>query len=60
MDKFKVQGRIAGSAPVAVIDIGSNSVRLVMYEREARAPVPMYNEKHLCGLGKGVGGNRQT
>lgn len=55
MDKFKTQGRINGSAPVAVIDIGSNSVRLVMYEREARAPVPMYNEKHLCGLGKGVG-----
>ena len=54
MDKFKVQGRICGSDPVAVIDIGSNSVRLVMYEREARAPVPMYNEKQLCGLGKGV------
>ncbi len=55
MDKFHNQGRINGSAPIAVIDIGSNSVRLVMYEREARAPVPMYNEKHLCGLGKGVG-----
>ena len=53
-DKFKIQGRIEGSAPVAVIDIGSNSIRLVMYEREARAPVPMYNEKQLCGLGKGV------
>ncbi|WP_373235684.1 Ppx/GppA family phosphatase [Cohaesibacter celericrescens] len=54
LDKFKNQGRIEGSAPIAVIDIGSNSVRLVMYEREARAPVPMYNEKHLCGLGRGV------
>lgn len=53
-DKFIIQGRIAGSVPVAVIDIGSNSVRLVMYERLARAPVPMYNEKQLCGLGKGV------
>lgn len=48
------QGLIAGSDPVAVIDIGSNSVRLVMYERLSRAPVPMYNEKVLCGLGKGV------
>ena len=53
-DKFNNQGRIAGSVPIAVIDIGSNSVRLVMYERIARAPVPMYNEKQLCGLGKGV------
>ena len=55
LDKFTMQGRISGSVPVAVVDIGSNSVRLVMYEREARAPVPMYNEKHLCGLGRGVG-----
>ena len=55
LEKFNNQGRISGSAPVAVIDIGSNSVRLVMYEREARAPVPMYNEKHLCELGKGLG-----
>ena len=54
LDKYKNQGRLKGSTPVAVIDIGSNSIRLVMYEREARAPVPMYNEKHLCGLGKGV------
>ena len=55
LDKLTMQGRISGSVPVAVVDIGSNSVRLVMYEREARAPVPMYNEKHLCGLGRGVG-----
>nr|WP_321459308.1 Ppx/GppA phosphatase family protein [uncultured Cohaesibacter sp.] len=55
LDDLAMQGRINGSVPVAVIDIGSNSVRLVMYEREARAPVPMYNEKHLCGLGRGVG-----
>ncbi|WP_394700933.1 Ppx/GppA family phosphatase [uncultured Cohaesibacter sp.] len=55
LDKLNIQGRINGSVPVAVVDIGSNSVRLVMYEREARAPVPMYNEKHLCGLGRGVG-----
>lgn len=54
LDSFSNQGLIAGSDPVAVIDIGSNSVRLVMYERLSRAPVPMYNEKVLCGLGKGV------
>ncbi|MCT4655274.1 MAG: Ppx/GppA family phosphatase [Cohaesibacter sp.] len=54
LDKFQNQGLIAGSDPVAVIDIGSNSVRLVMYEHLSRSPVPMYNEKVLCGLGKGV------
>lgn len=40
--------------PVAVIDIGSNSIRLVVYEALARSPVPLFNEKILCGLGKGV------
>lgn len=36
----------------AVIDIGSNSVRLVVYEGPARAPFPICNEKALCGLGR--------
>ena len=40
--------------PVAVIDIGSNSVRLVAYDLHSRAPVPMFNEKSLCGLGREV------
>jgi exopolyphosphatase/guanosine-5'-triphosphate,3'-diphosphate pyrophosphatase len=44
----------SGGAPVAIIDIGSNSVRLVVYENHNRAPVPLYNEKLLCGLGRGV------
>ena len=37
--------------PVAVVDIGSNSVRLIVYEDSGRAPAPMFNEKVLCGLG---------
>ena len=40
--------------PVAIVDIGSNSVRLVAYESHSRAPTPMFNEKALCGLGRGV------
>jgi exopolyphosphatase/guanosine-5'-triphosphate,3'-diphosphate pyrophosphatase len=40
--------------PVAIIDIGSNSVRLVVYEDHKRAPTSLYNEKLLCGLGRGV------
>ena len=36
----------------AVVDIGSNSVRLVIYEGPARAPISICNEKALCGLGR--------
>jgi exopolyphosphatase/guanosine-5'-triphosphate,3'-diphosphate pyrophosphatase len=39
---------------VAVIDIGSNSIRLVVYDGLKRAPLPVFNEKVLCGLGRGV------
>jgi exopolyphosphatase/guanosine-5'-triphosphate,3'-diphosphate pyrophosphatase len=40
--------------PIGVIDIGSNSVRLVVYEGAVRAPTPLFNEKVLCGLGKSI------
>ena len=39
---------------VAVIDIGSNSVRLVVYEEMARSLISIFNEKTLCGLGREV------
>jgi len=39
---------------VAVIDIGSNSVRLVVYESLTRSLVTLFNEKTLCGLGREV------
>ena len=48
------QGRIKGARPVAVLDIGSNSVRLVVYERHARALTALYNEKSSCALGRGI------
>ena len=47
------QGRLPGE-PIAIVDIGSNSVRLVAYESHSRAPTPTFNEKALCGLGRGV------
>ena len=37
-----------------MIDIGSNSVRLVVYEGIARSPTPLFNEKTLAGLGREV------
>ncbi len=36
----------------AIIDIGSNSVRMVVYHAPVRVPVPLFNEKYLCGLGE--------
>lgn len=47
-------GRLKVGRPIAIIDIGSNSVRLVVYEGLTRAPMPIYNEKVLCGLGRNV------
>ncbi len=49
-------GRLKGSGPVAIIDIGSNSVRLVVYERLSRSPMALFNEKELAGLGRGIAG----
>ncbi len=55
MVRSEAQGRLPGTAPVSVIDIGSNSVRVVIYEGLSRAPTVLFNEKVLCGLGKGLG-----
>ena len=47
-------GRLPGRTPVGVIDIGSNSVRLVIYEGQVRSLTVLFNEKVLSGLGKGL------
>jgi exopolyphosphatase / guanosine-5'-triphosphate,3'-diphosphate pyrophosphatase len=48
------QGRLNDGPPIAVVDIGSNSVRLVVYEGLTRSPTALFNEKALCGLGREV------
>jgi exopolyphosphatase / guanosine-5'-triphosphate,3'-diphosphate pyrophosphatase len=52
--KIAANGRLDHGPPVAVVDIGSNSVRLVVYEGLTRAPTALFNEKVLCGLGREV------
>lgn len=37
-----------------VIDIGSNSIRLVVFEALSRAPATLFNERVQCGLGAGI------
>lgn len=54
MNPAKKLDRISGAPPVAVVDIGSNSVRMIVYDGLRRAPSPMFNEKVLCALGRGV------
>ncbi|MGB0748994.1 MAG: hypothetical protein ACPGO3_09635 [Magnetospiraceae bacterium] len=44
----------AGLGRVAVIDIGSNTVRLVVYDGKARVPLLMFNEKTAAGLGRNL------
>jgi exopolyphosphatase/guanosine-5'-triphosphate,3'-diphosphate pyrophosphatase len=48
------KGRLDHGPPIAVIDIGSNSIRLVVYEGLTRSPTPIFNEKVLAGLGRQV------
>jgi exopolyphosphatase/guanosine-5'-triphosphate,3'-diphosphate pyrophosphatase len=47
---------LAGQASfdAAVLDVGSNSVRLVIYRVEGRAIWSLFNEKVQAGLGRGV------
>ena len=46
--------RAAELEPIGVVDLGSNSVRLVVYEGAIRSPTPIFNEKVLAGLGRSI------
>ena len=65
--RLGVAGPIAGGEPAliaglpptraghsAIVDIGSNSVRLVVYHGLTRVPLAVFNEKVMAGLGRGV------
>ncbi|MEM0935102.1 MAG: Ppx/GppA family phosphatase [Pseudomonadota bacterium] len=43
-----------GAHRVGVVDVGSNSVRLVVFDGAARSPAYFYNEKLMAGLGAGM------
>ncbi len=50
----RAEPALAAAERAAVIDIGSNSIRLVVFDRVCRSPLPLFNEKVLCGLGRGL------
>jgi exopolyphosphatase/guanosine-5'-triphosphate,3'-diphosphate pyrophosphatase len=46
---------VASASPrIAIIDIGSNSIRLVVYQGLSRTPAVLFNEKVMAGLGRGI------
>ena len=44
----------ATAGRIGVIDIGSNTIRLVVYEVPTRLPFPLFNEKAQCELGRDI------
>ncbi|THD36617.1 MAG: Ppx/GppA family phosphatase [Sphingomonas sp.] len=56
----KPRSEAAEATPrTAIIDIGSNSIRLVVYQGPSRLPATLFNEKVMAGLGKGLAGDRK-
>jgi exopolyphosphatase / guanosine-5'-triphosphate,3'-diphosphate pyrophosphatase len=45
---------VAETVKSAIIDIGSNSIRLVVYQGSRRAPAQIFNEKLMVGLGSSL------
>ena len=52
--KKRGKNRKMKKTPVAIIDIGSNSVRLVVFDGLRRSPYTLFNEKISCGLGREI------
>ena len=48
---FPAPAPAPAETPYGVLDVGSNSIRLVVFEGLRRAPAPVFNERELCGLG---------
>ncbi len=51
----RAEAELARLRRIGVVDVGSNSVRLVVFDGIARSPAYFYNEKVLCGLGAQLG-----
>ena len=50
----RVVDGVRSGGRVGVVDIGSNTVRLVVYDAPTRLPIPIFNEKAQCALGSGM------
>jgi len=45
---------LAKPKPIAIVDIGSNSVRLVIYDGAWRKAAMLHNEKLICAIGRNM------
>src|SRR5579872_2725075 len=50
--KNQASASLRARGPVAIVDIGSNSVRLVIYESLTRVAATLQNEKSICAIGR--------
>ena len=50
----KPKPEVTGEPRTGIIDIGSNSIRLVVYQGPERLPAILFNEKVMAGLGRGL------
>jgi exopolyphosphatase / guanosine-5'-triphosphate,3'-diphosphate pyrophosphatase len=46
---------VVAAGRVGIVDIGSNTVRLVVYETHTKLPIPIFNEKAQCALARDMG-----
>ena len=46
-----IKQKIFSSKKEAVIDLGSNSIRMLIYENFEKSQIPIFNEKAVCSLG---------
>ncbi len=44
IEPFVTETPVAGEGPIAIIDVGSNSVRLVVFELLTRSPRSVFDE----------------
>ncbi|AEI37427.1 Ppx/GppA family phosphatase [Zymomonas mobilis] len=51
---FPQQRRWCNTGPIGIIDIGSNSIRLVVYDQLTRTPRILFNEKVAAQLGRNI------
>src|SRR6201996_7477714 len=54
LDLDPVRAKRVDRRPYAIVDIGSNSIRLLVYDQLGRAPMPRFNEKSLARLAEGL------
>ena len=54
MTEHQTTNQMSDENKIGLIDIGSSSIRLVIYRAGGRLPHPQFNERDVCRLGEGL------